>query len=327
MIDPLHVAFWNVQNLFEPPVARKIGRGPRTVRERNAKLDRLASVIDGFFNGAGPDLLALAEVSGRQMFDDLIGRLSGSFSFRVWEESPLSGTTGLGIVGRDARIAGLTLLDQWRPQYAARPRILLVECLLGGVPRPIQVVVNHWKSRLPNPDPNGLTDWQDRDDGARWLGNRLAQGGPQCVIMLGDLNCEPTEGPLNSLFLSGVRHATTAIHSRAAASVLYNTAWRFWIDPDPWQHPRANYRASRPKTTFGARGPAVIFDQLLVSKDALLGRPLSLREAMIHYHPDPRVYRHVRGGHIRPVPWAARGGGVYVGASDHLPLLATFDVP
>jgi len=64
-MSPLNVAFWNVQNLFQPPVARRFGRGPQTIRERNAKLDRLASVIDGFFHGQGPDLLALAPWAGR----------------------------------------------------------------------------------------------------------------------------------------------------------------------------------------------------------------------------------------------------------------------
>jgi endonuclease/exonuclease/phosphatase family metal-dependent hydrolase len=322
----INVAFWNVQNLFEPPVARTLKRGPRTVRERTAKLDLLASVINRFFNGQGPDLLALAEVGGRPMLDDLIGRLNGTFSWRVWEDSPFAQQTGLGIIGRDSRIASLTLLDQWRPVIGARPRILLVEGAIVGVARPIWLAVNHWKSRMPNPNPNGLTDWQDREAGARWLGNRLTRGGAApCVIMLGDLNCEPIEPPLNNLSLNGVRHATTAIYSRTAACTLYNSAWRFWIDPDPWQYPRANYRASRPRTTFGASGPAVIFDQLLVSKDALLGRPLSLREDTIHYHPDARVYRHVRGGHIRPWPWTGKAG-TYTGASDHLPLLAAFDI-
>jgi hypothetical protein len=321
---PINIAFWNVQNLFEPQIAQ---RGPQNVTERNAKLDQLAKVINGFFNGQGPDLLALAEIGGRQLFDDLVNRLTPPFSWRIWEDSPLPQTTGLGIIGRDTRIAGLKLLDQWRPETLARPRILLVECSIRAVPRPIIIVVNHWKSRMPNPDPNGLTDWQDREEGAEWLSNRLTQGGAQeCVVMLGDLNCEPTEPPLNSPFLTGVRHATAVTYSRAAAIVLYNTAWRFWIEPDPWQYPRANYQASRPKTTFGAKGLPVIFDQLLVSKDALFGRPLSLKEDMIHYHPDARVYRHVRGGHIRPVPWKAQAGGGYVGASDHLPLLATFDV-
>lgn len=55
----LRVAFWNVQNLFEPGLQN---RRPRHQQELDAKLDVLAMVLNGLFDDAGPDLLGLAEV-------------------------------------------------------------------------------------------------------------------------------------------------------------------------------------------------------------------------------------------------------------------------
>ncbi len=324
----LNVTFWNVQNLFETRIARILGRGPQSKKSREAKLDRLASVIGDSFGKRGPDLLAVAEVGDRGLFDELIDRVAAPYppGLRLWEGATQPEHTGLGIVGRVDRIAGMKVLDVWRPTAHARPRALLVECQLRSISRPIWIVVNHWRSRLKKKRQIGTSDWQDRLDVADWLGRRLGLAGAmQCVTMLGDFNCEPTEKPFNTLQLRGTRHASTAIRSAKAASTLYNSAWRYLAEPDPWQYPRpVGFQASRPRTTCGTG--SVIFDQLLVSKDALIGRPLALRENSISYQSDPRIFCYNRNGHIKPVGWSRSKKGQFVGASDHLPILATFDV-
>ncbi len=324
-----NVAFWNVQNLFEPAVALRLQRGPRTVAERDAKLAQLAAIIGQFFNGQGPDLLALAEVATRKLFDDLVDQIPGvrSPALRLWEPCRAAKHTGLGLVGRDSVVASLGRVDAWRPTLAARPRALSADCTLAAANVPVRVVVSHWKSRLPDPPGYlGPTHFQDRKETADWVGRHLnLVGGMRCAIVLGDLNCQPDEEPLNSLQLYGTRQTSAAIYGRTATSTLYNTAWRLMVEPDPWEYPRPpGYQASRPKSTFGTGGNQV-FDHLLVSRDALYGRPLALREGSVHYHPDTRAYRYTRDGHIRPRLWRAAGAG-FTGASDHLPLLASFDV-
>lgn len=69
----LNVAFWNVQNLFEPGVAT---RGPQTQTELDEELDVLGDVVNSFFGGGGPDLLGLAEVNTEQILLDLVSRLN-----------------------------------------------------------------------------------------------------------------------------------------------------------------------------------------------------------------------------------------------------------
>ncbi|HEX8339544.1 MAG TPA: endonuclease/exonuclease/phosphatase family protein [Tepidisphaeraceae bacterium] len=325
-MDKLNVAFWNVQNLFDVPAPNTPTRGPRTQGELDAKLDRISGIVGDSFAQRGPDLFAVAEVGTRTGFDALIDRLPGPHpsALRVWEAAAMPEHTGLGLAGRDDRIARLTLLDVWRPTLAARPRILLIECELRAARRPVWVVVNHWKSRMRTT--SGPTDAEDRLAGADWLGQRLDLAGEmQCVVMLGDFNCEPTEQPFRGLQLRGTRHASAAINARSAVSTLYNSAWRFMAEPDPWRNPRpVGYQATRPRTTFASG--SVILDHLLVSKDALRGFPLSLDESTITYHSDTRAYRYNRNGSIVPVKWTGPLGGPFEGASDHLPLLATFDV-
>ena len=69
----LNVAFWNVQNLFEPGI---VSRGPQTPAELDEKLAVLGDVINAFFGGDGPDVLGLAEVNTKRIFLELVRRLA-----------------------------------------------------------------------------------------------------------------------------------------------------------------------------------------------------------------------------------------------------------
>jgi hypothetical protein len=162
----LNVAFWNVQNLFEPGV---VARGPQSQTELDEKLVVLGDVINAFFGGNGPDVLGLAEVNTKQIFLDLVGRLNGPY-FHVWEDAGTSDQTGLGLIARESRFVDLTLLDTQRPSVASRPRSMIARCELVGNPEPFLVVVNHWKSRLGPPDLANADRLQTADLVGRLLG-------------------------------------------------------------------------------------------------------------------------------------------------------------
>ncbi|WP_441286094.1 hypothetical protein ACSRUE_27000 [Sorangium sp. KYC3313] len=68
----LRVAFWNVQNLYEPGTRKN---GPTDEPELIAKLDAIARILDGLFAGAGPDLVGLAEVHTERILELLEQRL------------------------------------------------------------------------------------------------------------------------------------------------------------------------------------------------------------------------------------------------------------
>jgi endonuclease/exonuclease/phosphatase family metal-dependent hydrolase len=315
----LNVAFWNVQNLFEPGV---VTRGPQSQAELDQKLDVLASVINAFFGGAGPDVLGLAEINTRRIFLDLVGRIKGRY-YHVWEAAAMANQTGLGLIARDSRFTNVTVLDTYRSSVVARPRSMIVRCELAGNPEPFLVVVNHWKSRLGAAG----ADNADRLQTADWLGDYLANTSrDMCVLALGDFNAEPFEPPFGELRLRGRRTFSSALWSNATPAYLYNTAWKIMTEPESWEvasQPR--YIESRPKTTCGSSG-AYVFDQLLVSGRALRNGPLTLLETTVSLFQHPSTVTTSKTGKLHPRKWYFIPPSDYGGSSDHFPLLSTFTV-
>jgi hypothetical protein len=107
---------------------------------------------------------------------------------------------------------------------------------------------------------------------------------------------------------------------------LYNTAWCFLAEPDSCETIAAGgtaYVASRPRTTFDGYGSdSVIFDQLLVSRRALRGGPITLKEESVAYAFDDNI-GYLEDGYMKPRRWTYHAG-IPLGASDHFPLIATF---
>ncbi|MCA9269188.1 MAG: endonuclease/exonuclease/phosphatase family protein, partial [Planctomycetales bacterium] len=304
----VRVAFWNVQNLFEPGV---VPRGPQSLPEIAEKQRILAEVIDSFFEDAGPDLLGLAEIGTEAILGELLGRLRDDY-VHVWERPGTAEQTGLGLAARRSLMVDMEVVSVQRPSVAARPRCMVVRCLTRLHPEPFLVVVNHWKSRMGSV----LDQQRDRLETADWLGEYLAnQSRETCVIVIGDFNAEPFEAPFGELRLRGKRTFSNALWASGTPAYLYNTAWRFMSEPDAWEDARqANYVESRPKTTHGQSG-VNIFDHLLVSGRALRGGPLELRERSVNLHLHPRTLRQSAAGVLRPRPWTFPAGGDHDGSS------------
>jgi predicted extracellular nuclease len=318
----LHVAFWNVQNLFEPKPA---SRGPADDRELDAKVDTLAGVIDGLFDGNGPDLLGLAEIDTEGVLANLERRLRSRY-VHLFEPGP-DRWTGLSVLARVDRFADVDRIKAYRewdrsPQDRSMPRYLIARCQLKQCGEPIVFVVNHWRSRL-----GGRDAASERRKTARDLGDWLAGAQDDtCVVVVGDFNAEPFEEPFGDLGLRAVRHFSPDLWTQLAPACLYNTAWRFLCEPDPWEVVEAGgaaYDAPRPMTTY-ADPPPVLLDQLLVSGRALRGGPITLLEQTVGY-PCAGVAVPAAGGHKRPARWTY-AGGQGSGASDHFPLVATFRI-
>lgn len=319
MPTELRLAFWNVQNLFEPGV---VARGPQDAEELNAKLDNVARAIQQFFGGQEPDILSLAEVNTGRILNDLKARLSGTFH-AVWEPAGVSDQTGLGVLANAQLVSSLRIVAAQRPSQFARPRAIVVECELIGKPEPLLLIVNHWKSRLPS---SPITDEADRRQTADWLGQSLAsERRTRCVVLVGDFNAEPFEPPFGELRLKARRTFSSALWTRATPAYVYNTAWRFLSEPDPWEQTLVPaYRATRPKGTHAAD---LVFDQLLVSGAALRGGLLTLRDSSVALATiDQLTSRFNRQGACVPLPWSYVSAVEYSGTSDHLPLTAVFSV-
>lgn len=317
----LRVAFWNVQNLFEPGTSKY---GPTDEPELLAKLDVIARSLDGLFAGAGPDLVGLAEIHTQRILDLLGQRLRHRY-LKLFERSGDGRWTGLAVLAREGSFTRLVAEEAYHPWVTSMPRWLMARCLLredqGGAS--ILFVVNHWRSRVTDASSNAA---EERLETARALRAKLARSRlDRCAIVLGDFNAEPFEEPFGEAGLRSVRHFDPRLWDGEAASCLYNTAWRFLAEPDWWEVVEARgdaYVASRPRTTFNA-SPPVLFDQLLVSGYALRGGPITLRESSVAYAADDATTSSTSSGYRRPLPWTY-GAGSGSGASDHFPLVATF---
>jgi predicted extracellular nuclease len=207
----LRVAFWNVQNLFEPGIRKD---GPRNESELNAKLDVIARVLDGLFAGTGPDLIGLAEIHTERLLKLVEQRLGGRY-LTLFEPCYAPGWTGLSVLARTDRFSRLVPVDAHRPWDTSMPRWLIARCKLreehGG--ESILLVVNHWRSRVTDTSSDAA---KERLATARALGDWLACSRlDTCAIVLGDFNAEPFEEPFGEAGLRGVRHFQPRLHPTA----------------------------------------------------------------------------------------------------------------
>jgi len=319
-VAELRLAFWNVQNLFEPKV---VPRGPQSEAERDDKIGQLADQISGFFDSNGPDVLGLAEVGSQPIFESIRAALNGTY-LALWEGPGQENQTGIGLLARSPTCTDLEHLAVDRPTITSRPRCLLARITLAGVDEPFLLAVNHWKSRLKS---GGVDDAADRMESSRWLGDLLAaEDRTTAVVVIGDFNAEPFEAPFNELGIRGKRHFSSALWTGGTPAYLYNTAWRAMTEPALWEETNVpDYEESRPKTSHDD-SPGVIYDQLLVSGRVLKHGPITLHERLIGYHHNDDIAYRTGNGVLRPQRWTYANHATFAGASDHFPLLATFRI-
>lgn len=308
----LCVAFWNVCNLFEAGVT---ARGPRDGAEYAAKVAATSRVIASLADGRVPDIVAMAEIGSKRAALDLLAGLadvSRNTNLRLWWEEPALGVrTGLAVVWDPLAVtidpAECVLLDAGRRPYAAWLPFSLPR---GGS---LVLVVNHWKS-----DYGDTTGWsvKRRMGSAATVRERLDATAPDTPVMLvGDFNAEPGSPELDGLGAGRLHSQTREVRGSPRGGHvgrLYNTAWRFMGEPDPWDTARApDHKATRPRGSWFGSAP-LLLDHLVVSAGALRGPGCTLLESRLRYHTD----RHADSGHLTRLD-----------ASDHLPLVAWFDVP
>jgi len=304
--DDFWICFWNVENLFTPDTATKLGRGPRTKNECEAKLRRIADVVNQAAEGDAPDLIAFAEVQSERLLMELERLLSQRYH-QLFQDPHEVNATGLALLARKDLFNSPVMLCA-HDKDLARPRAMLT--LVNFKDKPFLLAVNHWKSRMGKP----IETEQDRVATASWLGSQLMRWHSKTpVIVLGDFNAEPFERPLSNSEFRGVRfrHQVSRRHWR---SRLYNTAWSF-----------LSHREGCPPTSYAPdpNAPAnpVIFDQLLVSGALVDGTgSLQLDEYTVNFFACPDNATE-RDGVYQPARWNGTG---LTGASDHFPIVARF---
>jgi predicted extracellular nuclease len=323
-----HVAWWNVENLFDEEDAVALGRRTdkvfRAIKNdiagwtpqlRDRKIDPLATVIPGMNDGHGPDLLGVCEVENRFVVDQLRDRVNAT----------LAAPRGYAVVHADtddargidvAFIYDDTLLQVPLPleesvffhvvmrRHATREIVRSTSQTTMAAARTWAVFGNHWPSR---------SGGQYESEGYRATAGEtlsyfhqrvLEVHGPETpVLAMGDFNDEPFDTSL-------VRHALSTrqrakVTSAREEPLLWNLMWPI---------------AGLPDGSFYFDNQPNMLDQFLVNKNMAIGdAPIKADPATAQILKVPPMV----DSSVYPKPISFGGMGKPVnqnGFSDHFPV-------
>jgi endonuclease/exonuclease/phosphatase family metal-dependent hydrolase len=186
----LRIVTWNVQALFDGDETGGEYEEYRsasgwTGEKYAARLTMISQAIEQLAEGP-PDILALQEIEGPRILEDLAG---GTLSKRGYQWTFFGGTPdgplGIGVLSRfpfiQTKVHGLTRINETTP----RP---VLEVWIQPEDTPLVLFVCHWKSKLGGNDATEAL----RRASAQILLRRIREAGdthPQApIIIMGDLN-------------------------------------------------------------------------------------------------------------------------------------------
>jgi len=299
-VDQIRTAFWNVQNLFDvntSSVAADLGFTPVNGWDRralNVRLDNIANVLRGTFNGIGPDLIGLCEIENERIARMLMERL-GRDDYQL-AESRNPGISALDttliysdrLFDIDSLRTTSHLVDLRHPTRD----IFEVHLRLRSTDERLTVIVNHWPSRKNEHGDTeslriaaathcarlvdqcmkfGRKDYLELSDTEVSL-QRLNQRWNANVLVMGDFNDAPWDRSIGETLRAGysLKAANDAIRFtrghlpsyRSYSSLpvtLFNPTWQLLARPDQ-------------VTAFGdSPDDALLSDQMMVSRGLLMG--------------------------------------------------------
>ncbi|MCA9242788.1 MAG: endonuclease/exonuclease/phosphatase family protein [Phycisphaerales bacterium] len=304
--DETYIAFWNVENLFDtvddPNVAKDEEFTPEapknwTPERYEEKLQHLSRVIRDMNNGAGPDVLGLAEVENRKVIDDLVAKLEPlhrDYAI-VHTESPSRRGIDCALIYDKAKFE---LVSHEFHFVRAKHTRDIVEARLRHNGKDLTVFVNHWPSR------GGDQSGQMRMVAAhvlRWRIEQILHETPDAdFVVIGDLNDTPTDPSVQR----GLR-ASGGDPADLQGGVLYDTMWPIH---------------AAGKGTYNYRGNWDVIDHIIVSPGLFDPRGFEWkRDSTVLIENEYQMFRDNDSGQMRPN--RTYGGDRYYGGySDHLPV-------
>jgi endonuclease/exonuclease/phosphatase family metal-dependent hydrolase len=353
-MDPIKVAFWNVQNLFDTaatPIAADLEFTPAqgwTEEVLAAKVANLAKVITRMHDGAGPDLLGLCEVENKAVVERLLAAIGRSDYRLAHVESP-------DIRGIDcALIYSTRVFNDPPPQdivghlvhfrYPTRD-IFQVRLTLKATGTELNVLVNHWPSRSLGQyetEPNRITvaercgqlvddllkfdrsSWATIPDSEAGLAQLNARWNRN-VLLMGDFNDDPFNRSLTDYLraakdLDGVEEVFKPGSGRKTPtqkSYLEREATLFNLSWPILATPDAG-------TIYGSASDSAntmnVFDQFIASRGLVFGAAgLKLRAGSLQIF---RPAEMTTGAKMRPKEFDRR---TKKGYSDHFPVQLLVD--
>ncbi len=323
MTQTYSVAWWNVENLFDEEnsprrtdkVARTVGKSivGWTSALRDRKIDQLSSIIAQLNDGAGPDLMGLAEVENEFVVDQLAAAVNSRVAGRKYKVAHADTSDHRGIdVAFLYDPKRLEAPKDERFQHVVMRRTATREIFQVNFHtksgRVWTVFGNHWPSR---------SGGQMESAGYRAIaGETLAYfheramdvlGPTTPALAMGDFNDEPFDPSL-------VRHA---LSTRQQAKVMRADTPRFlnlmWTTEGVGDG------------TFYFDNFANVLDQFLVNRNMIAASaPLRVVDGSAQVVRFPEMVR--SGAYPAPIPFGGMGKPVNTdGFSDHLPIAVTVE--
>jgi len=325
-----HVAWWNLENLFDEEDAVALGRRTdkvfRTIEGdiagwtphlRDRKIHQLASVIAGMNKRRGPDLLGVCEVENRFVVDRLVDAVNDALpvprSYAV-VHADTGDARGIDV----AFVYDDTLLEVPGPpeesvffhvvmRRNATREIVQVNFRTTTTGRTWALFGNHWPSR---------SGGQHESAGYRAIAGETlgyfheraleVHGSATPVLAMGDFNDEPFDDSL-------VRHALSTrqrakVMSARERPLLWNLMWPV---------------AGAPDGSFWFDNQPNVLDQFLVNRN------MATSDSPIQVVPTTAKVLKPRamvstGAYKKPIPFGGMGSPVNEGGfSDHFPITVT----
>ena len=240
----LNLAWWNLENLFD---AESAARPPElgavlkselkgwTAAVRDQKIDRLAATIKQMFDGAGPDLLGVAEAENEFVLKLLATRMSlpgraykvlghaspdtrGIDTSFLYDANSLTPSAADYFVVAKRRATRDLFWATFQPKAGSAPFVALA---------------NHWPARSDGQYESEPFRMMVAETASYVLERLFAQnpaGNKLPVVLMGDFNDEPFNRALEEYLLS--THDEKAVTRGRAPNVL-NLMWPLLARPQP----------------------------------------------------------------------------------------------
>jgi len=309
------LAFYNLENLFDThndsltfDDARTPGGNYRWTSERyREKIKHISAVlseIGSAVTSATPDLIGLCEVENRQVLDDLIQqpKLIGSDYGIIHFDSPDERGIDVALLYKRAVFTPLAfnsrrllLYDEdGMRDYTRDP--LVVTGLLDG--EELHLIVNHWPSRSGGQARSDPYRKAAAELNRQILDSLSAEYSRPAVVLMGDLNDNPTDSSLKK--------------------VLKTKSDPFSLAEGEWYNPMESlYRKGA--GTLAYRDIWSLFDQILLTAPLLDGTQGNYHFWRVGIHHPPELS--VQKGRYKGYPLRTYSGGRYSGGySDHFPV-------
>lgn len=251
MPKSLHLAFWNVENLFDVETALRPEKLQKVIGKDLAgwdeptlalKLSQLAKVICVMNNGAGPDILGVCEVENVEVLHRLteVIRSIGGRMYKV-AHADTGDNRGIDVAflydPKVARTKKSEWFQHWVVKRYATRELFQANFTIGD--KMLVVVGNHWPSRSAGQYESEPFRIIAAETLAYWV-ERIheIQGDDVALVVLGDFNDEPFNRSVNEYalgtasrdqVLAGKNHYLLNLMAPLAGagqgSLLYNGRW------------------------------------------------------------------------------------------------------